>query len=154
MFLVHPTRLSKIFAASRTHPCGNARQRQASKLVSHARAKARMHSPKLKSFEKNLPGRPYSAPAVARLEFCYHSLQEDQYLCITLRARKQIRAANRSPSSKSATSLEYQNHYRRASPVRKYFREAGHLHLSFEVLPCIINGLTAKEIAIACINNL
>src|SRR5579871_1479371 len=27
--------------------------------------------------EKNLPGRPYSAPAEARSEFCYHSLNED-----------------------------------------------------------------------------
>jgi hypothetical protein len=85
MFLVHPTRLSKIFAASRTHPCGNARQRQASKLIGHARPKLRMRSPKMKTFEKELPGRPYSAPAVARLEFCYHSLQEDLNLYTTLR---------------------------------------------------------------------
>ena len=86
MFLVHPTRLSKIFADSRTHPCGNARHRQASKLVDHARAKSRMRSPKMKALlKKNLPGRPYSAPAVARLEFCYHSLQEDQNLYITSR---------------------------------------------------------------------
>jgi hypothetical protein len=50
MFLVHPTRLSKIFAASRTHPYGNARQRQASKLAGHASAKTRMRSPKHESF--------------------------------------------------------------------------------------------------------
>jgi hypothetical protein len=83
MFLVHPTRLSKIFADSRTHPCGNARHRQASKLVGHARAKVRMRSPKMRAFEKELPGRPYSAPAVARPEFCYHSLQENQNLYTT-----------------------------------------------------------------------
>jgi len=83
MFLVHPTRLSKIFADGRTHPCGNARQRQASKLAGHARAKTRMRSPKMKTFEKNLPGRPYSAPAEARAEFCYHSLNEDHSLYTT-----------------------------------------------------------------------
>jgi hypothetical protein len=42
-----------------------------------------MRSPKMKAFEKELPGRPYSAPAVARLEFCYHSLHEDQCLYTT-----------------------------------------------------------------------
>jgi hypothetical protein len=54
MFLVHPTRLSKIFAASRTHPCGNARQRQASKLIATLAAKLAMRSPKMKTFEKEL----------------------------------------------------------------------------------------------------
>src|ERR1700733_2058895 len=68
MFLVHPTRLSKIFADDQTHPCGNARHKQASKLVGYG-AKSRMRSPKMRTFEKELPGRPYSAPAVARQSF-------------------------------------------------------------------------------------
>jgi hypothetical protein len=42
-----------------------------------------MRSPKMRAFEKELPGRPYSAPAVARPEFCYHSLQENQNLYTT-----------------------------------------------------------------------
>jgi hypothetical protein len=96
MFLVHPTRLSKIFAAGRTHPCGNARQRQASKLAGPARAKSRMRSPKMRTFEKELPGRPYSAPAVARPEFCYHSLQEDLKLYTTSRGAYASPHVNRS----------------------------------------------------------
>jgi hypothetical protein len=97
MFLVHPTRLSKIFAASRTHPCGNARQRQASKLISATRAQnCAGAAQKMKTFEKELPGRPYSAPAVARLEFCYHSLQEDLIFCTTLPDAQATRASNRS----------------------------------------------------------
>src|SRR5580658_1443878 len=52
MFLVHPTRLSKIFADSRTHPCGNARHRQASKLIGYARAKTRTRKPKNENFLK------------------------------------------------------------------------------------------------------
>src|ERR1017187_8286786 len=52
MFLVHPTRLSKIFAEGRTHPCGNARHRQAPKLAGRTHAKSRMRSPKMKTFEK------------------------------------------------------------------------------------------------------
>src|ERR1039457_2419174 len=113
MFLVHPTRLSKIFADSRTHPCGNARHRQASKL-----ARPRPHQYRAgqsqkfgELLEKNLPGRPYSAPAVARAEFCYHSLNEDLKTLYhkTDRAGKPAVSVR---SSKSATSPEYQNHYR------------------------------------------
>jgi hypothetical protein len=121
MFLVHPTRLSKIFAESRTHPRGNARHRQASKLIGHTHAKSRTRSPKLKSFEKNLPGRPYSAPAVARPEFCYHSLQEDRNLYTIPPTRTQIHTSNAARPSKSATPSEYQNRYKRASPFCNYF---------------------------------
>ena len=53
MFLVHTTRLSKIFAAGRTHPFGNARQRQASKLVSATNAQnCACAAQKMKTFEK------------------------------------------------------------------------------------------------------
>jgi hypothetical protein len=127
MFLVHPTRLSKIFADSRTHPCGNARHRQASKLVGHARAKSRMRSPKMITFEKELPGRPYSAPAVARAEFCYHSLQEglNLFYHTARRVSKPTRPTAVRPSN-SATHSEYQNHYRQASPACNYFCAGPH----------------------------
>jgi hypothetical protein len=47
------------------------------------RAKIAHAQPKnIKAFEKELPGRPYSAPAVARPEFCYHSLHEDPKLLV------------------------------------------------------------------------
>jgi hypothetical protein len=50
----------------------------------------------MKTFEKELPGRPYSAPAVARPEFCYHSLQEDPILYTTPGSAQAIPRANRS----------------------------------------------------------
>ena len=121
MFLVHPTRLSKIFADSRTHPYGNARHRQASKLARlHSRKKRAGQSQKLELLEKNLPGRPYSAPAVARAEFCYHSLNEDLKDLYHITASAGKPAVSVRPS-KSATSSEYQNHYWHASPLCKFF---------------------------------
>src|ERR1039458_2043839 len=111
MFLVHPTRLSKIFAEGRTHPCGNARHRQASKLAGRTHAKSRMRSPKMKLLKKNLPGRPYSAPAVARPEFCYHSLHEDHSLYTTLPG------AQASPHVERTQTLEIGDSLRISEPL-------------------------------------
>jgi hypothetical protein len=121
---VHPTRLSKIFAAGRTHPYGNARQRQASKLAGHARRKKRMRSPKMKTFEKEPTRkavfRSGGGPPGVLLPF----LTRGSLSFIPHRpARKQARTSNTLRPSKSATPLEYQNHYRRASPVCNYFQK-------------------------------
>ena len=122
MFLVHPTRLSKIFAEGRTHPCGNARHRQASKLAGRTHAKSRMRSPKMKTFEKepNQEGRiPLRRwPARSFVTIPYTRIIAFIPHCPT---RKQAHTSSALRPSKSATPLEYQNHYRHASPVCNYF---------------------------------
>src|ERR1700722_1109163 len=63
MFLVHPTRLSKIYAARVTHPCEYDRDDRPRSLSGHSCALFAHEQPiKMRTFEKNLPGRPYSAP--------------------------------------------------------------------------------------------
>src|ERR1017187_1856883 len=122
MFLVHPTRLSKIFAEGRTHPCGNARHRQASKLAGRTHAKSRMRSPKMKTFEKEPTRkavfRSGGGPPGVLLPFLTRGSYAFIPHCPT---RKQAHTSSALRPSKSATPLEYQNHYRPASPVCNYF---------------------------------
>lgn len=62
--------------------------------------------------KKNLPGRPYSAPAVARPEFCYHSLHEDHSLYTTLPD------AQASPHVERTQTLEIGDSLRISEPLQ------------------------------------
>jgi hypothetical protein len=123
MFLVHPTRLSKIFADSRTHPCGNARHRQASKLVRLRPRKIAHAQPKNESFIKKEPTRKAvfrsgGGPPGVLLPFLTRGSLAFIPRCQT---RKQAHTSNAVRPSKSATPSEYQNRYRHASPFCNYF---------------------------------
>ena len=117
---MHPTRLSKIFAASRTHPSGNARGGRPRNLDA-LRRKIAQRKAKFENFLKRTyqEGR-IPLPAVARQEFCYHSLCEDLNLYTARNERTQTRAPFAQKPSKSATPLEYQNRYRCARPFRDF----------------------------------
>src|ERR1022692_1620186 len=142
MFLVHPTRLSKIFAEGRTHPCGNARHRQASKLAGRTHAKSRMRSPKMKTFEKepNQEGRiPLRRwPARSFVTIPYTRIIAFIPHCP---ARKQAHTSSALRPSKSATPLEYQNHYTQASPVCNYFCARQRSFVGLPVCSFIISSL-------------
>jgi hypothetical protein len=71
--------------------------------------------------KKNLPGRPYSAPAVARLEFCYHSLQEDQLLYTTLPDAQTTSPANRSTTLEFGDSLRISEPLQARKPLLRLF---------------------------------
>ncbi len=103
------------------------RRRQASKLARpsaalfHART-----AEKLRTFEKNQPGRPYSAPRGGPRGVLLPFLQRGSRFFIPhTERRKQARTLSFRPS-KSATSLEYQKDYSRASPVHNFFRGIEH----------------------------
>ena len=74
--LLHPTRLSKICAATSRH-IEYRKPLQASKLVQPRvnTLHPALRLKKLEKLKKNQPGRPYSAPRGGPREFCYHSLQ-------------------------------------------------------------------------------
>ena len=142
MFLVHPTRLSKIFAEGRTHPCGNARHRQASKLAGRTHAKSRMRSPKMKTFEKEPTRkavfRSGGGPPGVLLPFLTRGSYAFIPHCPT---RKQAHTSSALRPSKSATPLEYQNHYTQASPVCNYFCARQHSFVGLPVCSFIISSL-------------
>src|ERR1017187_4140836 len=112
MFLVHPTRLSKIFAEGRTHPCGNARHRQASKLAGRTHAKSRMRSPKMKTFEKEPTRKAVFRSGGGPPGVLFHSLHEDHSLYTTLPD------AHASPHVKRTQTLEIGDSLRISEPLQ------------------------------------
>ena len=89
----------------------------------------------MRTFEKNQTGRPYSAPAVARPEFCYHSLQEDQILCTTLREGRQAHTSTRSQTLKIGDSLRISEPLQTRKPgLQLFLRQTSRWTLAGDIL--------------------
>lgn len=123
MFLVHPTRLSKICAAGRMHPCGDTRpgRPRNSPGCRHPK-KARTSNQKDEKFRKEPTRkavfRSGGGPRGVLLPFL--TRESISFYHTAGRTGKPARQPA-ARLSKSATPLEYQNHYRHASPFSNYF---------------------------------